>query len=86
MDWKKAIDNEIVCYCQNVNKGIIVSAVKSGTITLALVKDATSACTGGNCKELNPSDKCCSGDILELIKIYSDDSKESESSCCCCNS
>lgn len=70
-DWKNADDSHIVCYCHNINKGTIVTAIKSGNNTLPKIKESTTACLGGNCKELNPSGKCCSSDILELIKIYS---------------
>lgn len=70
MDWKNVDDNQIVCYCHNISKETIVTEIKSGNNTLTKIKEATTACTGGNCKELNPSGKCCSSDILELIKLY----------------
>ena len=85
MNWKEAPENEIVCYCQRVNKGTIIDAIKSGKTTLVQIKEATTACTGGNCKEKNPSGKCCSDDILQLISLYSSDSKDKGSCCCCCN-
>ena len=70
MDWKNASNKEIVCYCQNVDKETIVTAIKSGDITLDMIRKSTTACSGGNCKELNPSGKCCSKDIQELINLY----------------
>jgi bacterioferritin-associated ferredoxin len=71
MDWKNASDKEIICYCQNVDKKTVVSAIHAGAKTLAQIKETTGACTGGNCRKNNPSGKCCSGDIVELIKLYS---------------
>lgn len=83
MDWKSALDDEIVCYCQSVNKGTIVTAIIGGKTSLNDIREVTSACTGGNCKELNPAKRCCSGDILDLIKIYSPEPEAPMSSCCC---
>jgi NAD(P)H-nitrite reductase large subunit len=65
--WDSAPDDQIVCYCQNIDKKTIVDAVETGNTTLALIRVATTACSGGNCEELNPSGKCCSGDIYDLI-------------------
>lgn len=69
--WEKASDEELVCYCKEINKKTIVDAINNGFNTLSAIKKETAACTGGRCKELNPKGKCCSSDILELIKIYS---------------
>ncbi|MDA3809029.1 MAG: (2Fe-2S)-binding protein [Spirochaetaceae bacterium] len=85
MNWKDASDNEIVCYCKNIKKGTIVSAIKEGKASHTDIKESTTACTGGNCKEKNPSGKCCSGDILELINIYSSEKSGTGSTCCCCS-
>ena len=85
--WESAGDDEIVCYCRNVNKKTIVAAIEEGQTSLTQIKEATSACTMGNCKELNPSGKCCSGDIQELINLYTpEDGGSPSGSCCCCNS
>lgn len=86
MNWETAVDSEIVCYCKNVDKGTIISAIKKGSHTLTEIKETTAACTGGNCKEMNPLGKCCSVDILELIKLYASEPDSSKKSCCCCNS
>ncbi|WP_155816658.1 (2Fe-2S)-binding protein [Sphaerochaeta pleomorpha] len=83
MDWKTAPGTEMVCYCKQVDKGTIVSAIERGNDSLAKIQEATKACTGGNCKVLNPSHSCCSPDILELIRIYSSKVKKEESCCCC---
>lgn len=68
MDWKTAPSSQIVCYCLNITKGEIVNSIRSGCTTLDQIKESTKACTGKRCKELNPSGKCCSGDIIELLQ------------------
>ena len=65
------VDDDIVCYCSNVTKGEIVEAIRNGAKTLEDIRRATSACTIGRCKELSPRKRCCSPDIIELIKQYS---------------
>ena len=60
-----------VCYCIDVDEETIINAIKNGADTLQKVRDTTSACTGSECKEKNPSGKCCSKDIKKLIQsIY----------------
>jgi len=86
-DWKNASDQQIVCYCQNVDKKSITDAIIEGATSLKMIQDKTAACTMGNCAEMNPTGKCCSKDILELIRIYSE--TEGQSGCCsscCCSS
>jgi len=46
----------------------IESAIKLGAKTLSDIQKMTGACTGNQCKELNPSGRCCSGDINKIIK------------------
>jgi NAD(P)H-nitrite reductase large subunit len=84
-NWKLEPDDSIVCYCLNVNKKQIVNSIQQGYQTLAEIKKETKACTGGDCKSLNPSGKCCSKDIIELINIYADKplQKGCNSNCCC---
>jgi len=57
-----------VCYCIDVDEDTIINAIRNGADTLQKVRDITSACTGDECKEKNPSGKCCSKDIKKLIK------------------
>ena len=71
IEWKNEPDDRLVCYCIKVNKQTIVNAIKLGCDTLTKIKEKTKACTGSDCKKLNPTGKCCSKDILELIRIYS---------------
>ena len=84
-DWKTEKDDSIVCYCLDVKKKSIVNAIKQGCTTLADIKKETKACTGHDCKRLNPSGKCCSKDIVELINIYSDNClcTDNDEKCCC---
>lgn len=69
-DWKSVEDSALVCYCISVNKKSIVGAIQNGSKSLAEIKENTRACTGNDCKRMNPSGTCCSADINELIRIY----------------
>ncbi|HEY3373150.1 MAG TPA: (2Fe-2S)-binding protein [Prolixibacteraceae bacterium] len=65
----KTIDpGKMICYCNHVTQGQIEEAMKQGAKTLSDIQKITGACTGNQCKELNPSGKCCSGDIHRLLK------------------
>jgi len=59
---------KMICYCNRVTQKEIESAIKQGAKTLADIQQTTGACTGNRCKELNPSGKCCSGDINLILK------------------
>lgn len=59
---------KIICYCNNVSEERIVKAIKGGAQSLTDIQQETGACTGDRCHELNPSGKCCSSDIIALIK------------------
>jgi len=58
----------IICYCKQVTQIEIERAIKRGAKTLIDIRQSTGACTGNQCKELNPSGKCCSEDIQKLLK------------------
>jgi len=60
--------NEIVCYCSNVTRGEIVRAIEAGAKTLDDVRKVTKACTIGRCKEISPKERCCSPDILQILR------------------
>lgn len=47
--------DKIICYCSNVTEQQIIDAVHAGARTLKDIQRMTSACTVGNCKEMNPS-------------------------------
>jgi bacterioferritin-associated ferredoxin len=67
-DLKVANPDKIICFCMKVTQKEIESSIKLGAKTLSDVHQMTGACTGNQCKELNPSGKCCSGEIIQLIK------------------
>lgn len=63
-------NEEIVCYCSRVTKAQILDALNNGTKTLNDVRKMTGACTLGKCKELSPTGKCCSPEIVDIIEQY----------------
>ena len=58
---------EIICYCKNVSKLEIETVIVNGAKTLTDIQEKTTACTGNQCKELNPKGVCCSSDIKKLL-------------------
>lgn len=77
--------SKIICYCKNVDEDTIISAIKKGAVTLGEIKRVTGACTGNQCKDLNPKGVCCSGDIKKLVDKYG--GGEIKKECCgkgCC--
>ncbi|MCK5133329.1 MAG: (2Fe-2S)-binding protein [Candidatus Sabulitectum sp.] len=79
------MNSTIICYCTTTDKGTIVQAISNGNISLEMIKESTNACTGNQCKELNPSGKCCSSDIHELIRIYGEVDNTDKKCCSCCS-
>ena len=75
--------SKLVCYCIGVTEQTIVESIERGNVSLSAIKSDTKACTGDRCKELNPSGKCCSKDIKQLIEEYSVGGDGLEFSCCC---
>ena len=73
--------DKIICYCLNVSEQEIVGAIREGAESLQDIQKTTKACTGNQCKEMNPSGKCCSTDILEIIKRET--GTEQKNNCCC---
>jgi len=73
--------DEIICYCVGVTRNRIVQAVHNGAHTLKAIQESTGACTGNRCKEFNPKGRCCSGDILEIIR--QETGAEPKDGCCC---
>lgn len=69
--------NEIICFCKNVSKNEIETAVKNGAKKLKDIQEMTGACTGNQCKEMNPKGVCCSGDIIPMLP-------KSLDKCSCC--
>lgn len=62
--------DKMICYCKQVTQKEIEKAIAKGARTLSDIRQTTGACTGNQCKELNPSGKCCSGDINQIIRNW----------------
>lgn len=59
--------DEIICYCKQITKSEIEKAISEGAKTLKDIQEMTGACTGNQCKELNPSGKCCLFEINAML-------------------
>ena len=70
----------MICYCKQVTEREIKDAMAKGAKTLKDIQEATEASTGNKCSELNPTGKCCSGDISALLKA-----SDSPATCFCCS-
>jgi len=75
------MNEKTICYCKSVTETTIVEAIRKGSTTLKQIQNATDACTGNRCKELNPSGRCCSGEILDLIE--KETGSRPSGKCCC---
>jgi len=71
--------SKIICYCKNVTKAELEKAIEKGIKTVD-IQNMTGACTGGQCKEVNPSGRCCSEDI----KVFLNDNNSKVDNHCCC--
>ncbi|MCI0500474.1 MAG: (2Fe-2S)-binding protein [Epsilonproteobacteria bacterium] len=76
-------NNELICYCIEVDKQTIINSIKVGNTTLQTIKNDTKACTGNKCKDKNPNKRCCSKEIKELIELYTN--QQDNTNCSCCN-
>jgi len=74
--------DKIICYCRNVFKTEIEQAISGGAKTLKDIQEITGACTGHQCKEMNPTRKCCSS---EINKILNDNRPTQTGHCSCCS-
>ena len=72
INWKEEPNETLVCFCSQVDKGTVVSAIQNGAADVKTIQDQTQAGVGGRCKELNPRGRCCHPDINELLEIYGD--------------
>ncbi|MGD9560563.1 MAG: (2Fe-2S)-binding protein [Oscillospiraceae bacterium] len=60
--------DKMVCHCDKVPESAILAAIDAGASTLADIRRMTGACTSGNCEEMNPTKRCCAGEIKQLLK------------------
>ncbi|WP_201354213.1 (2Fe-2S)-binding protein [Hydrogenimonas urashimensis] len=63
-------DDDLICYCIEVDKKSIVEAIRNGATDLKAIKEKTGACSGHECAEKNPNGRCCSKEIRQLIDLY----------------
>ena len=61
-------DNTMICYCSNVTKDEILIAISNGATTMDDIRSKTNACTLGLCEEFNPEKRCCSPEIMTILK------------------
>jgi bacterioferritin-associated ferredoxin len=71
--------DKIICFCKTITEKTIQDAISNGAKTLTDIQKMTGACTGNQCKDLNPSGKCCSDDINKLLG-----NKTIITGCSCC--
>jgi hypothetical protein len=72
------MEDRMVCYYIRVTESTIREAIENGASSIKDIQEMTGACTGNDCKGLNPRGVCCSDDILMIL------GQESESVCNCC--
>ncbi|OQX99339.1 MAG: hypothetical protein B6I20_10075 [Bacteroidetes bacterium 4572_117] len=72
--------SKIICYCKNISENEISEAINRGAKTLKDIQDMTGACTGNDCEKLNPSGKCCAGDISMILNTG-----KGSTGCSCCS-
>ena len=73
--------SKIIWNCKNITKAEIELSIEKGAKTLGDIQNMTGACTGGQCKELYPSGRCCSEDIKVILN--DNNSKANSHGCCC---
>ncbi len=78
------MSEKIICYCKNTSENSILNAIKQGASSLKEIQDMTTACTGNQCKKLNPKKRCCSIEIMELLSKKNSDAKDNCCNCNCC--
>ena len=83
LNFKTAPDTTKVCYCNDVTLGEIRAAIKDGAKSVDEIREATGACTGNRCEELNPSGGCCESDIIGILAACTG-SKGPSGKCKCC--
>ncbi|NQV31464.1 MAG: (2Fe-2S)-binding protein [Phycisphaeraceae bacterium] len=70
VSWQNASEQTVVCYCQQVDKGVAISAIRRGAWDIEAIQEVATAGMGGHCKELNPRGRCCHADIAALLRLY----------------
>jgi NAD(P)H-nitrite reductase large subunit len=76
------MNKKTICYCKDVCEREIVEAIHNGATTLEKIQETTGACTGNQCKKLNPSGHCCAIVILDIIERETGINPSLQHSCC----
>ena len=80
-----ASDDVLVCHCGNVTKGMILAAVANRCSTFPQLREATGVCPdNSDCANNNPSGKCCSPEVMALLKNRTGSAVEEACGCDCC--
>lgn len=74
-----------ICYCSNLTRGEIQSAVINGCKTIDDVQNYTKKDITGFCEERNPLGKCCRNIFLKTIKDTGIDLTNLDSGACKCS-
>ena len=61
------MQDKVICYCSSISQEKILTAIKNGAKSLQDIRNVTGACTLGKCKELSPTKKCCSANIIKIL-------------------
>ena len=62
--------NKTICFCSGITEQEIKKAVISGASTIKEVREFLSKFESDDCKNKNPSGKCCHGLFSKVIKLY----------------
>ena len=84
IDWAQAADDELVCYCNRVTKAQVVDAIRMGACTVPLIKTATQAGRGKDCKRVHPEARTCEGDLDQLLDLYCEGERPTVGCSCGC--
>ena len=85
MDWKNVRDDQMVCYKNEVDKGLIVTAIQLGYNTVEHLQNYTTAGTHAECDSCAPDGTDCRISLAELVAEYGP--SETVDNCCgrgCC--
>ncbi len=76
------MQEDIICYCGNVNRETIENAIKKGAKSLDDIRWSTNACKDNKCKETHPKGECCEHEIKKMIVEIHGDIEGPKCSCC----
>lgn len=62
-----APDDEIICWCANVSKGMVCDAIADGVDTLDKLHEQLGILRGTQCAEKSPRGRCCCQEVVALL-------------------